>query len=126
VSVRHKLRDLAVYAAIAIGIVALILVCAILIPDRDSTSRTWYMFFVSTGFLCFFVTKMYWNHRSSKRIWILLVVLLLIHTVVFKIVLNRVSQFPDFLFLFTVPLEIVMAGAIVKVCLDVMPQKVKL
>jgi len=123
---KNKLRDFAIYIAVAVGIVGIILVCAIFIPDRFSISRIWYTFSVSTGFLCFFVTKMYWNHRTSKRIWILLAVLLFIHIAVFKTVLNRIGHFPDFMFLLTVPLEIVIAGATVKVCLDIIPSKVKL
>ena len=81
---------------------------------------------VATGFLCFFVAKLYWHKRKSLRMWAVLVAILIAHILGYSVLLERVQHFPDALFLITVPLEIMLTILIVKFCLNVVPQRVKL
>jgi hypothetical protein len=69
---------------------------------------------------------MYWQQRKSGKLWILLVSLLIAHLAFHTIIFEHFPQIPTLLFLFTVPAEIMLVAAIVKLCLNVMPGKVKL
>jgi hypothetical protein len=69
---------------------------------------------------------MYWHQRKSGKLWTLLVLLLAVHSALHMITFEHLPQFPTILFLFTVPTEIMLVAAIVKLCLNVMPGKVKL
>ncbi|MGH9734143.1 MAG: hypothetical protein ACRD8A_06095 [Candidatus Acidiferrales bacterium] len=122
-SLKKKLRDLALYVLIAACVFTPLVLLAIL---HVALNRTWFILAVATVFLCVFVPKMYWNHRKSAKLWILLGALLIAHIVGFSILLERLPQFPDVLLLAAVPLEAMLVAAVVKISLDIMPQRVKL
>jgi drug/metabolite transporter (DMT)-like permease len=116
---KHRLLDFAFYLAVAVCLVGIALVCLIL-----SISRSWYTFIIATIFLGVFVVKMYGHHRKSRRLWLLLATLFTVHVAGYAVFLKRLQQFPDIVFLLTVPIEIVLIAAIVKVCLGVTPKHV--
>jgi hypothetical protein len=121
-----KLKELALYIGIAIAIVGTAVTLPFWFPENFLPSRTWFIFFVATVFLCVFVIKMYWDHRKSVKIWKLLALIFLVHIFGYSVLLRRVPEFPDALFLLTVPLEVMLIALIVKLCLDIMPKRVKL
>jgi len=120
------LKQLALYVVLGLAIVGGAVVFGVFTPDQLFPTRAWFTFIFATGFLCLFVSKMYWSHRKSRKLWALLALLLIAHVALYKLVLEHFPQFPSILFLVTVPLEIMLAATIVKVCLNVMPGKVKL
>ncbi len=122
-SLRKRLLDLILYVAIAVCIFAAVAAFAIFHVDL---SRAWFVFAVATVFLCVFVAKMYWNHRKSAKMWTLISAALIVHIVGYSTLLDHHPDFPDISFLVTVPLEVMLIAAIVKLCLNIMPQRVKL
>jgi len=121
--VRHGARDLILYIGIGTALVAVALFLAVFLPG---ISRAWVTFGGATVFLCWFVSSMYWQRRRSPKLWTLLASLLLAHVAFHAVILERFPQFPAILFLLTVPVEVMLVAAIVKACLDVMPNQVKL
>ena len=121
-----RFRDIALYVAIAIGLVGAAVLWPIVVPERYAISRTWYMFMIATGFLCLFVMKMYWPYRKLPKVWLLLASLLVAHVGGYSLFLSRLQQFPLVLFLLIVPLEIIATAAIVKLCLNLLPRGVNL
>ena len=121
--VRRGLVNLIIYLGIGIGLAAGALFLAFFLP---SISRAWFTFFGATVFLCWFVSSMYWQRRRSPKLWALLALLLVAHIVVHALVLGRFPQFPTILFLLIVPVEVMLAAGIVRMCLGVMPNQVKL
>lgn len=89
-------------------------------------SRAWFILAVATIFLCVIVPKMYWKHRKSAKLWILLGAFLIAHIIGFSVLLKQFPEFPDVLFLVAVPLEAMFVAGVVKISLDIMPQRVKL
>lgn len=122
-SLRKRLRDFTLYVAIAGCILAVVAAFAFF---RVNLSRAWLVFAVATAFLCVFVPKMYWHERKSLRMWALLATILIAHVLGYSTLLARAQHFPDPLFLITVPLEVMFIALIVKLCLNIMPQRVKL
>src|ERR1700733_10721729 len=122
-SLRRGIHDFLLYIIIGIGLVTAGLLLAFFLPN---VSHAWVIFFWATAFLCLFIPKMYWQHRSSVKLWALLILFLIAHIVLYAITFEHLPQFPTILFLFTVPVEIMLVAAIVKLCLNVMPGKVKL
>jgi hypothetical protein len=122
-SLKKKLWDLVLCVLIAACILTPMAVLAIFKVD---VSRAWFILVAATVFLCVFVSKMYWNHRKSAKLWTLLGAFLIAHIAGFSILLERIPQFPDVLFLVTVPLEGMLVATVVKICLNIMPQRVKL
>ena len=123
---KQRVRDLLLYAVTGVGIVGGAVLFGVSIPERFFPSRAWFVFICATAFLCLFVLKMYWQYRRSAKLWALLVLLLIVHIALYTIIFEHLPQFPTILFLFTVPVEIMLVAAIVKLCLNVMPGKVKL
>jgi len=117
------MRDFLLYVAIGFALIAAITILVFVAPN---ISKAWFVFTGATAFLCLFVSKMYWKHRKSGTLWTLLVLLLIAHVGLYTIIFKQFPQFPTFLFLFTVPLEVMLVATIVKLCLNVMPGKVKL
>jgi hypothetical protein len=120
---KHRLRDFLLYIVIGIGVVTGALLLAVFAPN---ISRTWFMFIGATVFLCMFISKMYWQYRRSAKLWALLILFLVVHIVVYTITFASLRQFPTILFLFAVPIEIMVVAAVVKLCLNLMPGRVKL
>ena len=89
-------------------------------------SHTWFMFIGATAFLIFFISRMYWAHRKSGKLWALLALLLIAHVAFHAFMFDVFPQFPTILFLFTVPLEIMLVATIVKLCLNLMPARLKM
>ena len=123
---KQRVRDLILYTVTGVGIVGGAVLFGVYVPERFLPSHTSFVFICATAFLCLFVSKMYWQYRRSARLWALLVLLLIVHIALYTITFERLPQFPTILFLFTVPVEIMLVAAIVKLCLNVMPGKVKL
>lgn len=126
VTSKHRLRDAALYVVIALCLVGFVGTLALWLPEKDVPSRAWFVFVVATAFLFFFIGKMYWHKRRSPRVWLLLAAVLVVHVVGYSVLLSYLPNFPDALFLVLVPLEVMLIALIVKLCLKVMPQSVKL
>ena len=122
----RRVPNIVLYVGIAVCIVGAAVAAPLLVPERFLDNRIWFTFIGATGFLWFFVAKMYWHKRKSLRLWELLAVLCIVHIVGFSVLLRHVQQFPDAWFLLIVPVEIIATAAIVKVCLNVLPQRVSL
>lgn len=120
----HTFRDFALYVGIAVSIVGAVVLWPIVLPERFSSSPTWFMFIVATAFLCVFMITMYWHQRRSGRVWMLLALLLVIHVVGYSILLSYVPRFASAWFLLAVPAEIIASASIVKICLNVLPKRV--
>ncbi|MGB2668145.1 MAG: hypothetical protein WAK48_29405 [Candidatus Acidiferrum sp.] len=120
---RPGIRNFLFYIVIGIGLVTVVLLLALFLPN---VSHAWFIFIWATAFLFLFVSKMYWHQRRSGKLWTLLALLLIAHIALHTITFEHWPQFPTILFLFTVPAEIMLVAAIVKLCLNVMPGKVKL
>lgn len=123
---KRRFRDLALYVAIAVGIVGGLVTLPLWVSEGSLPSREWFTFIVATGFLCLFTGSLYWHRRKSLRLWVVLVTILIAHVLGYSVLLEHVQHFPDALFLITVPLEAMLIILIVKLCLNIMPQRVKL
>lgn len=125
---KRKTGELRLYIAIAVGIVLGGTLYEFLVPERlwPHLTYTWYMFIVETGFLYVFVMKMYWPHRGSSKLWMLLALLLTTHISGFAVLITRAGEFPAIVFFLAAPAEVMVVATVVKVCLDIMPAKVKL
>jgi len=116
---RQGVRDLFLYIVIGIALITTVLLLAVFVPN---ISHTWFIFVWATVFLCLFISKMYWHQRQSGKLWILLGVLLATHITLYAIAFGHFPDFSTSLFLLTVPIEIMLIAAIVKLCLNVMPK----
>jgi hypothetical protein len=114
--------DLILYVVIGIGFVGIVLALAFYLPG---ISHTWFMFIWATAFLGVFISRMYWPHRKSGKLWALLALLLIGHIVSYAAIFDLFPRFPAMLLLITVPLEIMVVATIVKVCLSLMPARLK-
>ena len=125
---KTRTRDLILYVAIGFGIVIVGTLYAFLLPQHfwPHLTRTWYMFIVETGFLYFFVVKMYWHERTFLKIWLLLGLLFFIHLVGYWLLLSHFQEFSSAWFLIAGPGEVIVIATVVKLCLNVMPKSVKL
>ena len=121
-SLKRGIREFFLYTAIGIGLVATVLLLAFFLPN---ISHTWFIFFWATAFLCLFVSRMYWHEKKSGKLRILLAFLLIGHIGIHTILFEHFPKLPTILFLFTVPLEIMLVAATVKLCLNVMPGRFK-
>src|ERR1700738_361582 len=115
---RQGIRDFFLYILVGVGLVTTVLFLALLLPN---ISHAWFIFGCATLFLCIFVSRMYWKQRRSSKLWILLTLLLAGHVALHAIVFERLPRFPTFLFLLTVPMEIMLVATIVKLGLNIMP-----
>ena len=122
-SLRREILNLLLYSVIGIGLVTALLLLAFFLPN---ISHSWFIFGWATAFLCLFVSGIYWHQRKLSKLWLLLALLLIVHVSLHVIIFDRFPHVPTILFLFTVPLEIMFVAVIVKLCLNVMPGKVKL
>jgi hypothetical protein len=119
---KRAIKDLVLYVAIGIGFVGVVLALAFYLP---SISHTWFMFIWATAFLSVFISKMYWPHRKSGKLWALLALLLIAHIGSYAAIFDLFPRFPAILLLITVPLEIMVVATIVKVFLNLMPASLK-
>ncbi len=98
----------------------------VFVPERLWPSHAWYTFIFSTGFLSIFLARIYWHARKMASIWLFLALLLIIHIFGYSLLLRHTQALPGILYLFTIPIEIMVFAAIIKKCLNVMPGKIKL
>jgi len=117
---KHGLLDLILYIVIALFFIGSAVTLQFL-----SVRPVWFMFFSVTLFLGICVAKMYWHRRKSLRLSLLLLALLGIHVAGFVALLRSLERFPNILFLFVVPIEAMLVAAIVKVCLGIMPERIR-
>lgn len=100
----------------------------VLIPERlwIHVTHAWFSFFLLTIILVAVLVKMYWPARKSLKLWILMLFLLGMHTVGYVVLLRHVPQWPTYLYLLTIPLEIMFVAATVKACLNILPPNMDL
>jgi hypothetical protein len=120
---KSSTRDLIIYIAIAVGIVTIGTLWAFLLPERywPDLTTTWFAFIFFTAVFGIFLVKLYWSKRKMARLWLLLALLMAVHTTAYVIFLSYVQQWPAIWYLFTMPIEAMLFALIVKICLNVLP-----
>lgn len=115
------------YGVVGVALTAGIVALAARRPDISYDQfHIWFSFSFFTGILALVLGKMYWPVRKSTRVWLLLAFFMMVHIVVYTFFLQRVREWPSFLYLLTGPAEVMLFAAIAKVLLNVLPPKVKL
>lgn len=116
-------RDLILYTAIAVGIVTVGTLWAFLMPEVywPHLTTTWFAFIFFTAGFGIFLVKLYWSKRKILKLWLLLGLLMAIHTAAYFIFLSYVHQWPAVWYLLTMPIEAMVFALIVKICLNVLP-----
>jgi hypothetical protein len=125
-SLKKNSRDLILYVGIGIAVALAAVALPIIAPERYSVSHSQFSFFFFTLIFAIVLVRMYWPVRRLLKVWLLLMFLLGVHIAGYIILLNHVQQWPTFSYLFTMPVELMLIATIVKVCLNVLPPKVKL
>jgi len=122
-AIRPQRRDLIIYIAIGASVPAAMMAWVYLVPQRFwvHVARTWFAFIFFTVFLGIFLVKLYWPHRKMAKLWLLLGLLMAIHTAAYIIFLRHVHQWPALWYVFTMPIEGMLFALIVKICLNVLP-----
>lgn len=123
---KSSTRDLLIYIAIGVGIVTVGTLWAFLLPERywPHLSYTWSAFIVFTVVMGVVLAKLYWHKRRMVKLWLLLGLLMAIHTVAYVIFLCYVHSWSALWYVFTMPFEVMLFALVVKVCLNVLPRKV--
>lgn len=125
-SLKPATRDLFAYVAIGLCLAAVAVLSPIVIPEHFWVSHTWYSFIFFTGLLAVVLIKMYWPVKEAARIWLLIALLLAIHTAGYTVLLRHVQEWPAFSYLMTMPIEVIVIAAIIYKCLKVLPPKVRM
>ncbi len=121
------MRNLLLYVVIGIAFLAGILALAFFGQDVSfALLRTWYSFVCFSLLLAAVLVKMYWPVRKSAKVWPLLGILFLIHVGVYVVFLRHVQDWSTLWYLLTTPIEVMIIATIVKICLDVLPPRVKM
>ena len=121
----HK-RDLIIYIAIGVSLPTAMVAWVYLIPERfwPHLTYTWYSFILFTVLMGVVLAKLYWHRRNSLKLWLVLALLMAIHTVAYVIVLSHVHQWSAIWYVITMPFECMLFGVIIKLWLNVLPRKV--
>jgi hypothetical protein len=117
------MRSLLLYVGIAVGVAAGILALAVYAPN---VTHAQFVFVFMTLILGAILIRMYWPFRRSGKVWLPLLILYLIHIGLYVVVLRRVEDLPILSYFLTIPVEVMIANVITKLCLNVLPTKVKL
>jgi uncharacterized transporter YbjL len=126
-SLMQRASQILLYGAVGVASVAGIVALAALRPDISYDQfHIWFSFAFFTGILGLVLAKMYWPVRKSAKVWLVLAFFMVVHTVAYTLVLQRVREWPNLLYLLTGPAEVMLFAAIAKFLLDVLPPKVKL
>jgi hypothetical protein len=118
-------RDLVTYVVIGLGTVTVGTLCVFFIPERfwPHLTHTWFSFVFFTGLLGIVLVRLYWPARQLKKLWLLLAFLFVVHTVAYAIFLSHVQQWPAIWYLLTMPAEVMVIATIIKICLNVLPNR---
>jgi len=117
------MRNLLLYIAIALGILAILIVLAVYVPN---VSHGWFIFGGTTTFLVAFLLKMYWPVRSKWKTWPLLGLLLLVHVGFYIVLLHYVQDVPILSYFLSIPIEVMLFQSVVYKAVGVLPPKLKL
>jgi len=99
-----RAADLLLCLSIGLAVVALIVLWAFLFPDVK-LNLTWFRFggFTLVTWLGF--VQLYWHARRSPGLWVVLILALIMHTVIYSILLTTINPWPGIAYLFTLPAE---------------------
>jgi len=120
---RSRKKDLILYIAIGVCVAMGAVFWPYLIPEPywPHLTTTWFAFIFFTAVFGIFLVKLYWSKRKMAKLWLLLALLMAIHTTAYVIFLSYVHQWPAIWYLFTMPIEAMLFALIVKICLNVLP-----
>lgn len=115
--------DMTLYVFIALVLVGSIILWAFLFPEVQ-VSRNWLVFSWFTACLVFTLVQSYWHVRQLGALWLVLALLLVVHTVAHALLFRYFQAWPAIAYLFTVPAEGVAATYVVWKALNVLPKGV--
>jgi hypothetical protein len=120
---RSHTKDLILYIAIGVCIAMGVMFWPYLIPERywPHLTTTWFAFIFFTAALGIFLVKLYWSKRKILKLWLLLGLLMAIHTTAYVILLSHLHQWPALWYLLTMPIEAMLFALVVKICLNILP-----
>ena len=110
-------RDLFLYLAVGVPFVAGVVAFLVLHPNL---SRAAFIFTFFTGFLIVFLVQTYWSERRSVKLWLLISMLLAVHIAGYIAFWPYVERLPTFLYVLTMPVEVMVIATIVYKCLKIL------
>jgi len=117
------MRTFLLYVVIGIAVVAGILALAAYAPN---ITHAWFSFVGFTSVLAIVLARMYWSARKSAKVWLFLAVFMVIHSGGYVILLRQGADWSGLWYVLTMPIEVMIVIAAIKICLNVMPRKARL
>lgn len=106
-SVSKRFLDLAIYVAIAVGWLGVLILYWLFVPASSRVAPRWMGLFFFTALTFGYPIRWYYRRRKRRtwQFWKILVMLLLAHLACFIIVLSLVESWPLILFAIIMPIE---------------------